>query len=467
MSKKKVTKQLLPELMLQDDKYIKDLIYCTNDNTFYLYQIGWYKALAKKNMLAEIRYFLMNNERTLHQDLGLGTYKDVFEQLQLSLIYKNSIEEHFNLDYMALKDSMFNFKTLQVEDIDNKDRKFTPFHLNFNASELQIDITTSFRNLKEIAPCFCKFLETSIVFKENKDETDYETIEVIQEMLGYYLTGTMKKTVAFFLIGNGANGKTVLSDIIRCMFPKEYVTANTLEELTTDGTRIASLIGKKLNIAAEDESKNLKNDKFKAFVSGDLIQTRRLYEESFSYTPTCKFLFITNQPPKFKSVDNGIKRRVVIINFAKDFKEEDQDRDLTEKIRKEMAVIVGWAINGAKRFIKNNYVFTSTVATKQAKMSFISDMSSGLSFMNENYEYIQCKGSNGTKGTDLYIEYQKWVEEVGKKPLGRDTFYDHLDRNHYKGYKYRRLQYFQVIKKSNLYHEADASEDIDLDDITF
>jgi P4 family phage/plasmid primase-like protien len=386
----------------------------------------------------------------------------------LTLTGIDQVKEQFDLDYIALKDCLFNFKELKPFPINDNDRKFTPFYLDFSWEELRADETEKYSGLKELAPNFSHFLETSICY-EGLNASDYDTINVVQEMMGYYLIRTKKKTVAFFLVGNGANGKTILADILRSMFPPEYVVANSLEELTTDSTRMASLVGKALNIASEEESKKMKNDKFKAVVSGDPIQTRRLYEESFTFLSVCKFLFLTNKMPRFQSVDNGIKRRVEIINFPRDFEEEEQDRDLFEKIKKEMPIIVGWAINGAKRLVKNNYLFTRSDATIKAKTSFISDMSSSISFINEYYEVSNNKGKDGTKGSLIYNEYKAWMEEVGKKSyiLGRDTFYDHIDRNITKGYKYGNVIYYNLIRNSVFSNQADYEDEIQINDVEF
>jgi P4 family phage/plasmid primase-like protien len=465
---KKVKKQDMPELILQDKKYQRDLMYCERDRTFYLYQKGWYKAMPKKNMLAEIRNFLIMNERTSNIDLGVSIYKDVFDQLVLSLIYQGATRENYDLEYMAFNDCMFNFDTLEKEEISDNERKFTPFHLEFDWSDLMVNETKSYEKMGVLAPNFISFLETSIVFEGTRNP-DYETIKVIQEMLGYYLTATQKKTVAFFLIGNGANGKSILANVIRFMFPHEYVSANSLEELTMDATRLAGLVGKKINIASEEESKKMKNDKFKALVGGDLIEARRLYEESFSFVNTCKLLFLTNKAPRFQSVDNGIKRRVEIIKFPRDFEEKEQDRSLLSKIKGEIKYIVGWAINGAKRLVRNNYVFSKSDNTENAKKSFINDMSTALTFVVDNYDTTNEKGNNGYRGTELYNKYKIWIDEVGKKSyaMGRDSFYDHIDRNFCKSYKYRNTKYFPLIEKSSITDESDIEEGINPDEIIF
>ncbi len=429
---KTAKKQEIPSLFLQDPKYIRNLVYCKNDKTFYLYRGGWYEPLEKEDLLALIRKFMMSEPSTCKMNLPFSAFKDVFEQLMLALRESKSTFTEYDYDYIAFKDVMFNFRTLKAEPIDDNNRKFTPFFLNYNWAEIknetEINKKDPLESLREKdkAPHFCKFLETSVVYEKDLNETDYETIYTIQEWMGYYLGGFKKKTVALFLIGGGSNGKSVLSSIILNMFEQKFISANTLDEITNDSSRIASLQGKRLNFAAEDESKKMKNDKFKALISNDLIEARRLWEKSFVFTPICKFLFSSQRYPQFESVDNGIRRRVRILPMFNTFAENQMDRSLVDKIKLEMAPIVGWAINGAMRLVENNYCFTNSPAMLKARQRFENKMSTVMLFISENYVKSEHSEINGTV---LYAEYEAWCKENKAHPYGKIKFFDQIDAN--------------------------------------
>ena len=49
-------------------------------------------------------------------------------------------------------------------------------------------------------------------------DNDTEMIRYIQKAVGYSLTGSTQEQCAFFLIGDGCNGKSTFLDIIRQLF---------------------------------------------------------------------------------------------------------------------------------------------------------------------------------------------------------------------------------------------------------
>ena len=112
-------------------------------------------------------------------------------------------------------------------------------------------------------------------FKQFMDEImdgDLERIAVIQEIAGYLLTAETLIHKAFFLHGEGSNGKSLLLEVLTMLIGHENVSNLTLQDLDNSFRR-SSLIGKTVNIATENEIniKGFNSQYFKAIVSGDRI----------------------------------------------------------------------------------------------------------------------------------------------------------------------------------------------------
>ena len=90
----------------------------------------------------------------------------------------------------------------------------------------------------------------------------------------------------------------------------------------------------------------------KRLTGGDAITCRYLYRDFFSYTPTFKIVFATNEVPRFTSQGYAMRRRVHILPFSRTFypagdeKTPIRDEHLREKLRAELPGILAWAVRG-------------------------------------------------------------------------------------------------------------------------
>ena len=273
-------------------------------------------------------------------------------------------------------------------------------------------------------PKFLEFLDTTLI--KDSGRTDPELIKVVQEMFGFYLLNNLKAQTVFFLVGKGANGKSVMVRIIEKMIGTEFVSAMSIQNLTMNQFATSGLIGKKVNICNEEESKFLRSDKFKALISGDLIQAERKHERQFAFRPVTKYLFASNRLPSFEGVNFGIRRRMKIIPFKKVFEVEEQNKNLAEELLEELPGIIKWAIEGAKRLVEYNYQFADSAAVKKTLRDFENVTSSALMFFRRNYK----PDPDGFMGNmELYREYDTWCLENGKRPMSSISFHRDLSEN--------------------------------------
>jgi len=406
---KKAYNQHIAEEMASNDRYRKNLLYHQKHKTFYLWRNGWYKKYDKDEMEEEIWRFL--RDKFDNQLITAKMVGDIYCQLKWACLRKVKYEDKH---LIAFKDKLFNTETFQVEEIDRE--KITFFYLPFNFDETKMDI-----------PVFRQYLLTSIVRKDNPYCPDEDLIKVVQEMFGYFLMpGNLKGAAAWFLVGEGANGKSIMLDTIREIIGLQFVSAMSIQALTTDKFKSQYLLGKKVNIAGEEESKYIESSKFKAMITGDLIDAERKFGESFTFAPDTKFIFATNNMPTFNSIDYGIMRRMKILPFYRIFRGDDIDHNLFNKIKKEIPGIVGWALEGAKRLVENKYVYSDSVAIAESKKEFAEEVSSTVKFMRETYIVDD---SGFVSNDEAYQAYKDWCSFNGKKPINKFSFLKDVARS--------------------------------------
>jgi P4 family phage/plasmid primase-like protien len=251
---------------------------------------------------------------------------------------------------------------------------------------------------------------------------------VAQENQGYVLLPSLAGSAAFFFYGAGRNGKSVLADLCRDIVGDDLSVSMTLESLTSNRFSTASLVGKKLNVCNEDESKYLKSDKFKAVVSGEFISAERKFEGTFNFRPQAKHVFCTNSQPRFDELNYGLRRRVKILPFYRRIPNEDKDILLADKLRAELPGIVAFAIAGARRLKDNNYEFSdeSSEAMRRELGEFEETISPPTRFVRENY---RLDDEGFVANSTLYDHYVEWCKLNGNKPLNSMNFHKDVTKN--------------------------------------
>lgn len=180
-------------------------------------------------------------------------------------------------------------------------------------------------------------------------------IDYLQKVLGYCLTGDTSEQKIFFFYGDGANGKSTLCNVVRDIFGnyaksvRPTIIANNNKNDSPDqaNSELASLPNVRLALAEEgSQGVSLDEATVKQITGGTEISTRKLYADTFQFKPKFKLIMCTNHKPRISGSDYGIWRRVILIPFDRIFKEEEKDKTLADKLKKEYPQILNWIING-------------------------------------------------------------------------------------------------------------------------
>ena len=180
-------------------------------------------------------------------------------------------------------------------------------------------------------------------------------IDYLQKVLGYCLTGDTSEQKIFFFYGDGANGKSTLCNVVRDIFgnyaksvrPTIIANNNKNDNVDQANSELASLPNIRLALAEEgSQGVSLDEATVKQITGGTEISTRKLYADTFQFKPKFKLIMCTNHKPRISGNDYGIWRRVILIPFDRIFKEEEKDKTLADKLKKEYPQILNWIING-------------------------------------------------------------------------------------------------------------------------
>lgn len=185
--------------------------------------------------------------------------------------------------------------------------------------------------------------------------------KALQEFFGMVYMDRSKISVEKFalLIGKGANGKSVIFEVIKRAIGSDNVTTLDSAQLI-DEKMIPYVSGKRLNFSPDVRSSASFDSALKALASGQDVTGRRIYgdAEKIKCPPLC---FALNELPRFKDVSDAFFRRILLFKFDVVIPPERQDKRLVEKIcSTDLPGIFNWLMEGRRRLEKRKGDFTQS-----------------------------------------------------------------------------------------------------------
>jgi putative DNA primase/helicase len=263
-------------------------------------------------------------------------------------------------------------------------------------------------------PQWHKFLNE--VFQGNQ-----ELINSIQRLLGYTFTGSVTEEIMVICYGFGANGKSVMSNVIQYVAGSYGKTGSPSllksrrDDDSSPRSDIAGLAGYRYISLNEMQSGDRLDEQVVKLLAGrEAISARALYKDHMTYKPSGKVWLKTNHKPVVKEDDDGIWRRLVVIPFGRKFAETERDPILEEKLIQEADGILAWIIQGAVQWYQGGLSICPTIKQESAEYRTESDLLGH--FLEERVEFDD--GARAIE-TDVYFFYQNWCRASGTNPLSK------------------------------------------------
>ena len=246
---------------------------------------------------------------------------------------------------------------------------------------------------------------------------DVEKARYLQKALGYALSGLTHHECMFVLWGESTrNGKSTLAETVRkvlgtyaCSAKAETLGLNNYANGQSHSEDVARLVGMRfVNIPEPDKGLVFNGGLVKSLTGNNTINARRLYENSFDYTPKFKLFLDCNHLPLVNDMTLFDSRRLVIIPFTRHFGPEEQDRRLKSFFAQpeNQAGILNWLIEGYRLLIEEGLDPPASVLSAMGVYAEDSDMMS--LFVKE---HLIAQPADEVRTSDVYKRYRNWCEE--------------------------------------------------------
>ena len=329
------------------------------------------------------------------------------------------------------------------------------------------DYFTYFSNVeytKEKSEYFKEFINS--VMCNNKENLQY-----FQKMLGYSLTGDISARVFFIWWGVGANGKSIILNLMKeilkdqCQAVAKSVFINNGGK-NSNGPETMQLKDCRLATFSETSAKECLNESLIKMISGnDSITCRALYKDPITFTPICKLILCTNHKPDFNGNDKANIDRVRFIPFNARFVDEPKKENEFKKILGVDKIIIekylneffSFCIDGAKEYYTNQK-FEPPQEIKQAQTKYTQDQATISNFINDNYEINE---KEKIRKSDVKIHYETYCKDNDLKIEKVSLVYDALIEMTGEPKKINGIYYFKGVAIKQIIKEEEPN---DLDD---
>jgi P4 family phage/plasmid primase-like protien len=254
---------------------------------------------------------------------------------------------------------------------------------------------------------------------------DQDLIDYMQQLFGIALIGEVLEHLLPFMFGVGANGKSVMLEVVRRVFGS-YATVAAGRFLVAGRqeheAEIVKLVGARMVICSEvNEDSRFDEAKVKSLTGGDGLSGRYLYGQSFDFVPSHTLFLAGNHQPGVNAGGLSFWRRLRLIPFNHVVPEDKRNEHLAEELfEEEGPAILAWIVKGAKDVADHGLLEPDSVKAATAEYAASEDVLG--QFLEECTEVSADAVGVRVDFALVYARYVRWCEASGITSKGRSVF---------------------------------------------
>jgi phage/plasmid-associated DNA primase len=190
-------------------------------------------------------------------------------------------------------------------------------------------------------------------------------------------------------------------------------------EVFDERFQLTMTVNKLVNIAPEaNDTARLNEGVLKQFTGGDSIYHDKKGVQGFDAKPTARLMITTNNRPPISDRSDGLWRRMLLLPFRVQIPPQEQDVQLSQKLKVEVAGILNWALAG-RRSLRQRGRFTEATICVAAVQEYRRESNSAGVFLREECHF---ESGSRTRVDTLYRTYGEWAKANGHTLLSNAQF---------------------------------------------
>jgi len=246
-------------------------------------------------------------------------------------------------------------------------------------------------------------------------QPDDEVRRYLQTEAGAATTGHPTETLTINL-GSGGNGKSkyfgALQHVLGGYAVVPHKSVLVASKHDQHATVVASLFRARLAVAAETAAGDSLNDEMiKNLTGGDRLRARRMREDEWSFDPSHTMVLSSNHRPQVKGGDEGIWRRIRLVNWDVTIPPDERDEHLADKLKAEAPAILAWLVDGAHHYLEHGLTAPSQV--QAATNAYRTAEDTAASFAASLGLVVGPEVRGRTSTSDLRGDHDAWCIDNG------------------------------------------------------
>ena len=249
---------------------------------------------------------------------------------------------------------------------------------------------------------------------------DRQSIDTLQEMVGYLLAPDTSQQKIFLLVGPPRSGKGTILRVLTALLGSQNVVSPTLSWLTKEFGK-QGLIGKSLATISDARfagpEKHVACERLLVISGEDYVSIPRKFREEWHGQLNVRFLIATNEVPRLRDSSGALAARFVPLVLKKTFLGEE-DPGLTAALHEERAGIFSWGLEGRRRLLERGWFVIPDSGLGVKEM--LGDLGSPVAtFIGE----VCVTGMDQSVSvSDLWATWTEWCEETKVPPGTKASF---------------------------------------------
>jgi P4 family phage/plasmid primase-like protien len=269
-------------------------------------------------------------------------------------------------------------------------------------------------------------------FLDRVTDADESLIGFLQRISGYCLTGLTREHVLAFLYGSGANGKGVFANTLARVMGNYAITAPMEMFLASTNdrhpTEIARLKGARLVVAQETtKGRRWDETRLKNLTSSDPLSGHFMRQDFFDFDPTHKLLITGNHKPSLSSINEAIRRRLLLVDFAVEIPSHERDPDFAGKLVPEYPAILRWMLDGCLEWQRDGLNVPHRV--RVASDAYFADQDTIQQWIDDWLDASDPDAFTPTR--QLFTSWKGWAEQRNTRAGSEKSFAQNLSEKGY------------------------------------